>query len=158
MPGSEIVPLLIDSIVTMLPMETLLHLFTWYPLFGIPAGVGWMAVWVSAGNKRIDLQRGDKELLYLPWLVLYGCSVLLPLDKTLANFAEILLLAACVPLALIFRTIKGRVDNQARFARQIVTSAMSAGGDSGSLLLDMDNRAVGLLFAGSPTVTPMCTN
>lgn len=41
----------------------------------------------------------------------------------------------------------------ARFERQIVTGAMSAGGDSGSLLLDMDSRAVGLLFAGSSQAT-----
>lgn len=44
----------------------------------------------------------------------------------------------------------GRV---ARFARQILTTRMSAGGDSGSLVLDLNERAVGLLFAGSPTVT-----
>jgi hypothetical protein len=41
----------------------------------------------------------------------------------------------------------------ARFINQIVTGAMSAGGDSGSLVLDMTNRAVGLLFAGSTTAT-----
>ncbi len=44
----------------------------------------------------------------------------------------------------------GRV---ARFCRQIVTSDMSAGGDSGSLVLDVENNPVGLLFAGSSTVT-----
>lgn len=45
----------------------------------------------------------------------------------------------------------GRV---ARFTDQIVTTPMSAGGDSGSLVLSLeDNRAVGLLFAGSPFVT-----
>jgi hypothetical protein len=50
----------------------------------------------------------------------------------------------------------------ARFSNQIVTTNMSAGGDSGSLVLSMrdgsqpateDNFAVGLLFAGSPQVT-----
>jgi hypothetical protein len=41
----------------------------------------------------------------------------------------------------------------ARFVSQILTTNMSAGGDSGSLLLDMENRAVGLLFAGSSVVT-----
>ena len=41
----------------------------------------------------------------------------------------------------------GRV---ARFRDQIVTTNMSAGGDSGSLVLTLDNVAVGLLFAGSP--------
>lgn len=44
----------------------------------------------------------------------------------------------------------GRV---ARFARQIVTTNMSAGGDSGSLVCDIKEGAVGLLFAGSSRVT-----
>ena len=44
----------------------------------------------------------------------------------------------------------GRV---ARFVRQIVTTAMSAGGDSGSLVLDLDDRPIGLLFAGSSVAT-----
>ena len=44
----------------------------------------------------------------------------------------------------------GRV---ARMCRQIVTTNMSAGGDSGSLLCDMNENAVGLLFAGSSSVT-----
>lgn len=45
----------------------------------------------------------------------------------------------------------GRV---ARFTDQIVTTPMSAGGDSGSLVLSAeDSRAVGLLFAGSPFAT-----
>ncbi len=49
----------------------------------------------------------------------------------------------------------GRVAN---FAGQIITSAMSAGGDSGSLVLDdTQENAVGLLFAGSATVT-ICNN
>jgi len=44
----------------------------------------------------------------------------------------------------------GRV---AKMARQIVTTNMSAGGDSGSLLCDLNENAVGLLFAGSSSVT-----
>ena len=44
----------------------------------------------------------------------------------------------------------GRV---ARFCRQILTTAMSAGGDSGSLVTDFDEGGVGLLFAGSSQVT-----
>lgn len=44
----------------------------------------------------------------------------------------------------------GRV---ARFGRQIVTTVMSAPGDSGSVVLDLDERGVGLLFAGSATRT-----
>lgn len=44
----------------------------------------------------------------------------------------------------------GRV---ARFAQQIITGDMSAGGDSGSLVADLGERAVGLLFAGSAVAT-----
>jgi hypothetical protein len=45
---------------------------------------------------------------------------------------------------------EGRV---ARFRDQIITTAMSAGGDSGSLVTTLDNVAVGLLFAGSSVAT-----
>jgi hypothetical protein len=42
----------------------------------------------------------------------------------------------------------------ARFEEQIITSPMSSGGDSGSLLVDANSpRAVGLLFAGSEQTT-----
>lgn len=36
-----------------------------------------------------------------------------------------------------------------KFANQIFTTKMSEGGDSGSLVLDANNKAIGLLFAGS---------
>lgn len=41
----------------------------------------------------------------------------------------------------------------AKMCRQIITTNMSAGGDSGSLLCDLNEKAVGLLFAGSSRVT-----
>lgn len=41
----------------------------------------------------------------------------------------------------------------ATFTDQIVAGAMSQGGDSGSVVLDMDRNLVGLLFAGSDTTT-----
>ncbi|MGY0023129.1 hypothetical protein [Streptomyces sp. cg35] len=41
----------------------------------------------------------------------------------------------------------------ARFKDQVITTNMSAGGDSGSLVTSHDNVAVGLLFAGSSQVT-----
>ena len=41
----------------------------------------------------------------------------------------------------------------AHFVDQIITTAMSAGGDSGSVVFDEEGNAVGLLFAGSNTVT-----
>jgi hypothetical protein len=39
------------------------------------------------------------------------------------------------------------------FRHQIITTGMAAGGDSGSLLMDADLNAVGLLFAGSAVIT-----
>ena len=43
--------------------------------------------------------------------------------------------------------------DQVYFVDQLVTSALSRPGDSGALLLDGKNRAVGLLFAGSNQVS-----
>ena len=51
--------------------------------------------------------------------------------------------------------VGGYPGGWARFARQIVTTPMSAGGDSGSLVLDQNRNAVGLLFAGSAQATIM---
>jgi hypothetical protein len=44
----------------------------------------------------------------------------------------------------------GRVG---RFQDQIILTNMSAGGDSGSLVMTLDEVAVGLLFAGSAVIT-----
>ncbi len=41
----------------------------------------------------------------------------------------------------------------ARFTDQVMAGAMSQGGDSGSLVVDDEGNAVGLLFAGSETTT-----
>lgn len=43
----------------------------------------------------------------------------------------------------------------ATYRNQLMAGAMSQGGDSGSAVLDMNKRAVGLLFAGSDTTTIM---
>ncbi len=45
--------------------------------------------------------------------------------------------------------------NIAQFTDQLMAGAMSQGGDSGSAVLDMDRRLVGLLFAGSESNTIM---
>lgn len=51
-------------------------------------------------------------------------------------------------------TIKVNYGNiDINFQNQIVTTKMAEGGDSGSALLNMNNRLVGLLFAGSDYVT-----
>jgi hypothetical protein len=43
----------------------------------------------------------------------------------------------------------------ATFRNQLMAGAMSQGGDSGSAVLDMNKRVVGLLFAGSASTTIM---
>jgi hypothetical protein len=50
-------------------------------------------------------------------------------------------------------TSTGVIVRTLTFKNQILTTAMSDAGDSGSLVLDMEKNAVGLLFAGSSTVT-----
>lgn len=44
----------------------------------------------------------------------------------------------------------GAIGRDTVFTEQIVTGPMGALGDSGSILLDEDNRQLGLLFAGTP--------
>lgn len=61
---------------------------------------------------------------------------------------EVLLVDATV-------SVQYGVGQIAEFEGQIVAGAMSAGGDSGSAVLDMDKNLVGLLFAGSDTTTIM---
>lgn len=51
-----------------------------------------------------------------------------------------------------YNTVTG--VRQARFTGQVITTPMSQGGDSGSLIVDLDStNAVGLLFAGSSSAT-----
>lgn len=47
----------------------------------------------------------------------------------------------------------GYAGKSAVFRQVLVSDMASKGGDSGSLVLDADNRAVGLLFAGSAVTT-----
>jgi hypothetical protein len=47
------------------------------------------------------------------------------------------------------------IGKTAIFVDQLIAGEMSAGGDSGSAVLDEDSRVVGLLFAGSETTTVM---
>ena len=100
-------------------MDALLHLFTWYPLFAVPAGIGWGAVYVS-GGKNFDLQLGDKALMVAPWVALNVASWLWPGEKTLANLLEVTVIAIAVPLMMLLRVAMGRkVADQARLARNL---------------------------------------
>lgn len=63
------------------------------------------------------------------------------------NQAEILALDATLRIGL------GAAKDTALFAGQLVAGPMAQPGDSGSLVVDAQNRAVGLLFAGSYQAT-----
>jgi len=63
---------------------------------------------------------------------------------------NVTLINATVNIA--YNTVAGQ--KTARFVGQTITGAMSQGGDSGSLIVDaVENKAVGLLFAGSNLAT-----
>lgn len=100
-------------------MDDLLHLFTWYPLFGVPAGIAWGAV-LASGGRNFDLQLGDKALLVVPWVALYFASLAWPNEKTIANLIEVTLVAGAVPVAMLVRVMIGRrVADQAGLARAL---------------------------------------
>jgi hypothetical protein len=50
-------------------------------------------------------------------------------------------------------TVNMNETDTAVFEDQFITTPLSKPGDSGSLILDMNNNAVGLLFAGSEKAT-----
>ncbi len=60
---------------------------------------------------------------------------------------------AAVNVSYEVLTPTGIVVQTFHFIHQILTTSMSSAGDSGSLILDMDRKAVGLLFAGSAVIT-----
>ena len=70
----------------------------------------------------------------------YTTGNVIDVDATVNVSYEVL-----TPSGIVVRTLT--------FVNQIITTDMSDSGDSGSLILDMQKKAVGLLFAGSNTVT-----
>ncbi|MBP6979282.1 MAG: hypothetical protein KBB71_13320 [Lentimicrobiaceae bacterium] len=60
---------------------------------------------------------------------------------------------AAVNVSYEVLTPTGIVVQTFHFVHQILTTSMSSAGDSGSLIMDMDRKAVGLLFAGSAVIT-----
>ncbi len=68
------------------------------------------------------------------------------------DFTQSMITLVNVTVTVAYSTTKGA--RSARFTGQIIAQPMSQGGDSGSLIVDsVENKAVGLLFAGSPQAT-----
>jgi hypothetical protein len=97
----------------------------------------------SAGIRQIGLVSGTKEPTLGMRVRKYGRTT----EYTEGN---VTLVNATVNIA--YNTARGQ--RSARFVGQTITGAMSQGGDSGSLIVDAtENKAVGLLFAGSNLAT-----
>jgi hypothetical protein len=68
------------------------------------------------------------------------------------DFTQSMITLLNVTVTVAYSTSKGA--RSARFTGQAITQPMSQGGDSGSLIVDsVENKAVGLLFAGSAQAT-----
>jgi hypothetical protein len=105
---------------------------------------------VAAGQFH-DLNREIYWVGYLRgWIPRAGVTVGMELHKTGRTTSYTTGRITAIGATIDVNYGGGRV---ARFRDQIVTTAMSAGGDSGSICATRDNMAVGLLFAGSPVAT-----
>ncbi len=99
-----------------------------------------------------DLKREIHWLGHLQgWIPRSGVNVGMPVHKTGRTTSYSTGRITTVNATVDVNYGGGRV---ARFRDQIITTNMSAGGDSGSIVAErLSNKAVGLLFAGSPVAT-----
>jgi len=68
------------------------------------------------------------------------------------DFTQSMITLVNVTVTVAYNTSKGA--RSARFTGQVIAQPMSQGGDSGALIVDsVENKAVGLLFAGSAQAT-----
>ena len=68
------------------------------------------------------------------------------------DFTQSMITLVNVTVTVAYNTTRGA--RSARFTGQVIAQPMSQGGDSGSLVVDsVENKAVGLLFAGSAQAT-----
>lgn len=81
-----------------------------------------------------------------------GVGQALPLENVV-KVGRTTMVTTGVVLATNATIAVGYNTGVAIFRHQIITTAMAAGGDSGSLLMDFNLNGVGLLFAGSPIIT-----
>lgn len=108
--------------------------------------------YVDAAIAEVPFHMADREIYWIGYVKdLYeapGLDEILQKTGRTTNFTTGRVISVNATIDVNYGG--GRI---ARFARQILTSNMSAGGDSGSLVTDLRERAVGLLFAGSNVVT-----
>ena len=140
-----------------LPGDVIGRLARWVPIRYRPAAGPVPLNFVDAAIAEVDFHQLNREVYYIGYVkTLYAApkvgDIVQKTGRT-TNFTtgRITNINATVDV----NYGGGRV---ARFARQILTQtrdghAMGAGGDSGSLVTNLDEEGVGLLFAGSTAVT-----
>ncbi|MGW7515545.1 hypothetical protein ACWGJ2_08115 [Streptomyces sp. NPDC054796] len=109
---------------------------------------------VDAALGRVDFQDATREQYFsgapLSWRRKANVAVGDPVKKTgrttNISFGRVIAIDATID-------VDYGTAGTARFKDQILTTNISAGGDSGSLVTSPDNVALGLLFAGSSVVT-----
>lgn len=108
--------------------------------------------YVDAAIAEVPFHLADREIYWIGYVKdLYeapGLNEVLQKTGRTTNFTTGRVISVNATIDVNYGA--GRV---ARFSRQILTTNMSAGGDSGSMVTDLKERAVGLLFAGSNMVT-----
>ena len=82
----------------------MLELARFYPLFGIPALIGCLVVWLLA-RKRIRLTISDGLLLIAPAVCWFSLLMIEDNGKTLSNLVELVHLGYIVPLLFAGRVI-----------------------------------------------------
>lgn len=138
-----------------LPSDHIANLSRWVPIrFGTPgtSPALWPNNYVDAAIAEGQFHDIDREIYWIGYL--RGVDFL----RTTGTFVQ--------KTGRTTSYTTGRVTNinatvvvnygggrQAKMVRQIITTNMSAPGDSGAQLCDMSGNAVGLLFAGSSSVT-----
>ncbi|ADE14701.1 conserved hypothetical protein [Nitrosococcus halophilus Nc 4] len=109
---------------------------------------------VDAAIAQVAFHEGDREIYWIGnvrgWRQKRDVTVGMPVKKTGRTTHFTVGRITAINATVDVGYGGGKV---ARFKDQIITTPMSAGGDSGSLVTTLDNIAVGLLFAGSSTAT-----
>ncbi|ABA58311.1 conserved hypothetical protein [Nitrosococcus oceani ATCC 19707] len=109
---------------------------------------------VDAAIAQVEFQDADRKIYWIGdvrgWRQKRDVAVGMPVKKTGRTTHFTMGRITAINATVNVGYGGGKV---ARFRDQIITTPMSAGGDSGSLVTTLDNIAVGLLFAGSSVAT-----
>lgn len=95
-------------------METFLLVISIYFIFGIPAVMGGLLVWIFA-RKHIQLRTADWLLLLLPFAIWLGATSIYGGDKSLSNLVEAFFLGCISALFFAARSVLTVVKPQQQY-------------------------------------------